>query len=366
MIMEKKIVISVIIPVYNAQEFIDRAVESVLCQMDGSIELILVDDGSKDRSGEICDEYAKNYDNVRVIHKENGGLSSARNAGISAASGEYLSFLDADDYLDPDTCETVKTVITSYHPDLIDFGWRYINNGEIMPDRFHNLPKNVLLGERELFNLILPPLLNLRNDPNNFVFDFVWNKIFKIDIIQSNNLLFDENRCTWEDRPFVVNYLKYCNSYYGIDKCFYNYVSVPGSLSRKYSMDFFRIIIENFNLYRDLFGNKYNFDTQYVNNYWCHSIENAIFLSLEQQDNKQKIRENILETLQNEQVIYWYINRQYANNTEKKLSKLVGTGKIEQAITVYTKCWKTKQCQNKSLLFIRSAKRRISKIITGR
>ena len=362
--MEKKILISVIIPVYNAQAFIDRAVQSVLCQMDGSIELILVDDGSKDRSGEICDEYAKNYDNVRVIHKENGGLSSARNAGISVASGEYLSFLDADDYLDPDTCETVKTVITSYHPDLIDFGWRYINNGEIMPDRFHNLPKNVLLSERELFNLILPPLLNLRNDPNNFVFDFVWNKLFRIDIIQCNNLLFDEYRRTWEDRPFVVNYLRYCNSYYAIDKCFYNYVNVPTSLSRRYSMDFFRIIVENFLQYRSLFGSEYDFDTEYVNSYWASAIENMIFRLLTETEGKEQIRQTILQTLADGQVLHWYEQRKPETDFEREVSALVTSGQREKALDAYEKFQKKKNRKQRIRSLLSAVKRRVIRIIS--
>ena len=89
--------ISVIVPVYNAERYIQRCVESILNQSAEDIEIILVDDGSGDGSGEICDEYGDNYDNIKVIHKENGGLSSARNAGLQAATGDFISFIDCDD-----------------------------------------------------------------------------------------------------------------------------------------------------------------------------------------------------------------------------------------------------------------------------
>ena len=335
--MEKKIVISVIIPVYNAQKFIDRAVQSVLCQMDGTIELILVDDGSKDRSGEICDEYARTYDNIRVIHKENGGLSSARNAGISAASGEYLSFLDADDYLDPDTCKTVKTVITSYHPDLIDFGWKYVSASGDITENHHKIPKSVLHGEDLLREVVIPPMINLIRDPDHFIFDFSCTKVFRADTIRENRIKFDENRRIWEDRPFVVYYLRFCHNYYSIDRCFYNYVDMPGSLSRRYSMDFFRIIVENFLQYRSLFGSEYDFDTEYVNSYWASAVENMIYRSLGQKDNCEEIQKNIIEALGQEQVIHWFINRNCSNVFEKKQSALIAAGQPDKALREYRK-----------------------------
>lgn len=335
MSVNNEILISVIVPVYNAERFVDRAVQSVLCQMDGTIELVLVNDGSVDASGALCDGYALHSDNVHVIHKENGGLSSARNAGMAAAIGQYFMFLDADDYLEKDTCRTVGEVIRAERPDCIDFGWRYISNGEPQSPAFHKLPKSRLLGENELRERILPPLLNLRNDPDHFIFDFAWAKVFKADIVRDNNVYFDEGRRIWEDRPFVVHYLRYCRNYYAIDRCFYDYVDVPGSLSRRYSLDFFRIILENFHQYKHLYGDTYDFDAQYVNDYWCHSIENMIYRSLEQKDSNAQIRQIIMDTLRNEQVVHWYANRNPQNAFEKKMSSLVVSGQSEKALSAY-------------------------------
>lgn len=335
--------ISVIIPVYNAEKFIDRAVQSVLCQMDGKIELILVDDGSTDGGGSLCDIYAQDNENVYVVHKKNGGISTARNAGITAASGEYVMFLDADDYLEPEACGEVAKVILAHHPDMIDFGWRYVSNGSAMAPVFHKLPKNRLLGEKELKETILPPLLNLRNDPDNFIFDFSCTKVFRSDIINNHEIHFDESRRIWEDRPFVVNYLRYCHNFYALDRCLYNYVDMPGSLSRRYSLDFFRIIIENYQMYRRLFGQDYDFDTEYSNNYWCHAIENMIFHSLEQTENQEQIREKILETLADSWAVYWYAKRNPENTLERKVSEMVISGKTENALIEYEREWKKMQ-----------------------
>ena len=180
MTMENEILISVIVPVYNAEKFIDRAVQSVLCQMDGHIELILVNDGSQDQSGAICDAYAEKYANIRVIHKENGGTSSAKNRGIQIAAGQYITFMDSDDYLDPTAYAEIRNVIAQHRPDCIDFGWRYITNGEHTEPVLHKLPKNVLLDEAALKAQILPPLLNLCRNPDHFVFDFCCDDFCKL------------------------------------------------------------------------------------------------------------------------------------------------------------------------------------------
>ena len=360
---ENEILISVIVPVYNAEKFVDRAIQSVLRQMDGSIELILVNDGSKDRSGAICDAYAAENANIRVIHKENGGLSSARNAGISVAKGMYLMFLDADDYLEAEACKEIGKVIVLHHPNCIDFGWRYVSDGEPMAPAFHKLPKNTLLGDRELKEHILPPLLNLCKNPDFFIFDFSWNKVFSREIVNRNQIRFDESRRIWEDRPFVAHYLRYCNNYYAMDRCFYNYVDVPGSLSRRYSLDFFRIIIANFKHYSELFEGYFDFDTQYANDYWCHSIENMIFRSLEQTENTEQIRQNILETLADAQVVHWYAKRSPQNDLERKVSLLVETGQYEKTLAVYGKALEAKKNKQRTSRVVATAKKFIKKVI---
>ena len=108
--------ISVIVPVYNVESYLARCVDSILAQTYQNLEIILVNDGSRDASGSICDAYAQKDSRITVIHKENGGLSSARNAGIDAASGEYLTFVDSDDWIEPQTYEWMGVQIVVKPP----------------------------------------------------------------------------------------------------------------------------------------------------------------------------------------------------------------------------------------------------------
>ena len=120
--------ISVIVPVYNVERFIRKSVDSVLAQTFHNLEIILVDDGSADRSPEICDEYAKSERRIKVIHKENGGLSEARNSGIATARGEYLMFLDSDDYWDDCyALQDIANMLAKEDADLIVFGLKKFN-----------------------------------------------------------------------------------------------------------------------------------------------------------------------------------------------------------------------------------------------
>ena len=117
--MKQDILVSVIVPVYNVEEYLGRCVDSILAQTYSNLEVILVDDGAKDSSGTICDAYAEKDPRVRVIHKENGGLSSARNAGIDVATGEYLEFVDSDDWLEPDAVESMLELALTHQVELV-------------------------------------------------------------------------------------------------------------------------------------------------------------------------------------------------------------------------------------------------------
>ena len=101
--------ISVIVPVYKVEQYLDRCVESILAQTFKDLEIILVDDGSPDACPQMCDKWAEQHQNIKVVHKPNGGLSSARNAGIEVASGDYIGFIDSDDYILPDMYECLFT-----------------------------------------------------------------------------------------------------------------------------------------------------------------------------------------------------------------------------------------------------------------
>ncbi|HHX70059.1 MAG TPA: glycosyltransferase [Gallicola sp.] len=123
--------ISIIVPVYNVKAYIDRCLESLIRQAYKDIEIILIDDGSTDGSSEICDTYASSYKHISVIHKENEGLSEARNTGVRVASGDYILFVDSDDYIDENTCLYFHSKLGNRDADIIVGNMRVVNNSEV-------------------------------------------------------------------------------------------------------------------------------------------------------------------------------------------------------------------------------------------
>ncbi len=121
--------LSVIIPVYNVQDYLARCVDSVLAQTYTDLEIILVDDGSIDESGDMCDEYATGNERIRVVHKPNGGLSDARNAGLDVARGDYVTFIDADDYVHPQFAELLMNTIATTGAQIAACTWQELNEG---------------------------------------------------------------------------------------------------------------------------------------------------------------------------------------------------------------------------------------------
>ncbi len=134
---------SIIVPVYNAEKTLQRCVDSILAQTFEDFELILINDGSKDQSGDICDEYAAKDSRVKTVHKTNGGVSSARNAGLRIAQGEYIAFIDSDDYIDNDYLLGFK----HYDADLIISGAKLIsinNNWGVQRFKLHKNTRNII------------------------------------------------------------------------------------------------------------------------------------------------------------------------------------------------------------------------------
>ena len=215
--------ISIIVPVYNVENYIRRCVDSLLAQTFTDIEILLIDDGSKDCSGSICDEYALKDDRIRVIHKANGGVSSARNAGLDNAIGKYIMFCDPDDYVEPTWCEKLFDAIESSGGFFACCGYNCVGlSGEIKQKKYI---QNENLGPAEkLIDLYSTELLQS-----------VWSKIFALTIIKQKNMRFDEAINKAEDVIFVLQYLrtKVCDIS-SVPEALYNYVfNVPKSLTKR-------------------------------------------------------------------------------------------------------------------------------------
>lgn len=190
--------ISVIVPVYRAEKYLPRCINSILNQTYKNFELILVDDGSPDNSGKICDDYALKDNRIKVIHKENGGVSSARNAGIDVANGEYINFIDSDDWVPLDSLEILLNAIVENNADLSVGGYesrelKIVNNS--LPYKTILLDENFLVDASELKIL----------DSGHFHSSCC--KLFKKQIIKSANINFNLSIKQGEDCLFVREYL---------------------------------------------------------------------------------------------------------------------------------------------------------------
>jgi len=217
----KSPVISVIVPVYKAENYLHRCVDSILAQTFTDFEVLLVDDGSPDRSGEICDEYAQKDDRVRVFHKENGGVSSARNVGIDNAHGEYTIHADPDDWVEPNMLEELYKKAQEEDADMVicDF---YMNK-----------------QSKQIYKSQCPTSLNdiqlIRKDFINKLHGSTWNKLVRASCYKENNIRFNESISFCEDKLFILGILKHTNRILYLNQAFYHYdqLSNTNSLVKK-------------------------------------------------------------------------------------------------------------------------------------
>lgn len=233
---------SIIVPVYNVSFAIERCIKSIQKQTISDFELLLVDDGSTDQSGMICDRYATQDMRIHVIHKENGGVSSARNVGLNAASGTYIVFLDSDDYVDASYLERFET----QSAELLIAGYQIEGAGIDKTILHQEMPKQYKkLTKEEKIKLFQAGKLN-----------YVCTKRFCADIIQQHKIRFDETLTLAEDTLFVVEYMRYCQSLVLMPDMGYHYVRyehetlATGKLSSKLTID--RIEASNEKIYRVL------------------------------------------------------------------------------------------------------------------
>ncbi|HHU06664.1 MAG TPA: glycosyltransferase [Clostridiales bacterium] len=240
--------ISVIVPVYKAESFLGKCVDSVLSQTMADIELILVDDGSPDKSGEICDSYALADERVRVIHRDNGGVSAARNDGIAAASGDYILFVDSDDYIDSTMCEKLFSALKSQGADTA--ACAHINlfpGGGSSPEPF-SLPADVY-GSEKIMDAIVRPLLKDRVREQVFN-GYIWRYLFSRAIISENGIKF--SGAYLEDELFLIEYFCCAKRLAVVSEPLYYYYQNPGSVTRRYLKDFEKTFLASFEAKRAL------------------------------------------------------------------------------------------------------------------
>lgn len=214
--------VSIIVPVYNAEKTLHRCVDSVLAQNCTDFELILSDDGSQDGSGAICDAYARSDPRVRVIHKPNTGVSDTRNQALDQARGEYLQFLDSDDWLTPEATRLLVQNAQAHSCDMViaDF---YRVAGERL-SRKGDIDEDALLTREEY-------AAHMMENPADFYYGVLWNKLYRRDIVERYHLRMNPEISWCEDFMFNLEYIRRAERFYSLSEPVYYYVKTKGSLA---------------------------------------------------------------------------------------------------------------------------------------
>ena len=233
---QEKALISLIIPVYKVEKYLEKCIQSVINQTYENLQIILVDDGSPDNCGKICDEYAKKDHRIEVIHKSNGGLSDARNKGLEIAKGEYIGFVDSDDYIEADMYEVLYNLLKQYNADVSICNFYTVSQGKISI-------KNADNGINEYNRIeILKEILLDKN-----IQSYAWNKLYKKE-------LFDEIKYPigkkYEDIGTTFYLLEKCNKVVVTGKSEYYYInrqdSIVNNVTETTITDYIELIMQRY------------------------------------------------------------------------------------------------------------------------
>ena len=217
--------ISVIIPIYGVEKYIEQCVKSVINQTYKNIEILLIDDGSKDKSGLIIDELAKLDSRIKVVHKKNEGVSAARNTGLDLASGEYVVFVDGDDFIDDEYIEYMLNAIESTKADMV-FSYDWHKDNGIKMDYKANNQYQIIICEKAIEEMYL-----------NKIGVAVWNKIYKRDVIEKNKLRFHEEFWFAEGMTFNIEMFQISQKIVSTKCTYYHQVYNPDSAVRKFNLE---------------------------------------------------------------------------------------------------------------------------------
>ena len=227
-----KPILTVVIPVYNVEKYLKRCIDSVLVQEWKNYDILLVDDGSTDNSPQICEDYAKAYDIISVIHKENGGLSEARNTGISNAEGEYVYFLDSDDWIEPNTFSDLAEVIESDQYDIISFNQEFVKSEHDIIKSDSKRTKR-LTGKEALIDMF----------SYGFITGFANDKIYRKALFTKNNIQFPVGKY-YEDLGTNYKLFLAAKKIYATNQKYYHYlIDNPDAITKSWNEQKFENMI---------------------------------------------------------------------------------------------------------------------------
>ncbi len=248
-------IISAIVPIYNSEKYLEACIDSILAQTFTDFELILIDDGSTDSSGIICDRYAQKDNRVVVIHKENAGVSAARNDGINLAKGEYITFVDSDDYIDNDMFKIFCTNVNNN--DIVICGLNFVFEGYTESYAMRSI--GTIDAKEFLTNYFV-------SGSKNFILSGPVNKLFKTKIIKENKILFKSDITVLEDGLFVVDFFKYAKNVGTVPQCCYQYIQRSNSAVSKYHKSNLNAMSSFYEGIKELI-NVHSIDTYEINAY---------------------------------------------------------------------------------------------------
>ena len=243
--------VSIIVPIYNAENYLRRCVDSILNQEYTDFELLLVNDGSTDASGDICEEYGDRDPRVIVIQKENTGVSDSRNRALDRARGKYLQFLDSDDWITPDATRLFVRAAEEYGCDMVisDF-YRVV--GERLSTKGDIEEEGVLTREEFAAHMM--------ENPADFYYGVLWNKLYRRDIVEEHKLRMDTDISWCEDFMFNLEYIRYAKVFYALHAPIYYYVKRKGSLASQ-GINISKTVKMKLNVF------------EYYNNFYKHVLE---------------------------------------------------------------------------------------------
>jgi glycosyltransferase involved in cell wall biosynthesis len=302
--MTKKPIVSVIVPVYKAEESLGRCVDSILAGTLAEIEVILVDDGSPDRCGALCDGYAARDPRVKVVHRENGGESAARNTGLEHADGRYIEFVDSDDWVEPEITRVLYEAMEAYQPDLVACTFFRESPG-------HSEPMTLGFAGTQPPSRPIMEFARGRADAA-LRFGTSWAKLYRRDVIDRHGLRFEETKIANEDTHFNFRYAKVAGSAYFVDRPLYHYVSPYGRVTMT-TVARPRAFEMNERMYA--------------------AVEDAIGAGLSEDERRMLNRHYLDKTL----LVMRMLGNTFGDGVELrgKLAEIVGHGKIRDALEKY-------------------------------
>lgn len=273
---------SIVIPIYKVEDFLHKCVDSLLSQDYSNMEIILVDDGSPDRCPQICDDYAKQDNRIKVVHKVNGGLVSARQAGCEVADGDYIIAVDGDDWVADNYFETLDKIVDNYYPDIICFGAFYAYDGKYEEHKYSL--KSGIYSKEEIETVVFPFLIEDSNC--RYFTPSIWSKAIRKEIYINSQMSVNPRIKIGEDHAVSKPAIYEANSMYISEECLYYYRINPLSMTK----------------------NKHSFDWDGPELIGKHFEKS---LPLSQMDFKQQISRNVTHNLFNVAVSQFYGSKKY-------------------------------------------------------